>query len=235
MTTSRGSMRSLTSWKTVFRQYRIHKDQRRWQTTLDVSAVSKSAPLLDITPPPAPSVKTHRHIKAFPPRPSTWKRCKDPIAAVMASQMTLLDPTGARKRLFHRSNPESAKVGDILLVRQKNGEPFSGVCMNIRRRGVDTGILLRNQLTRVGVEMWYKIFSPNVSGIEVVQRKAKRARRAKLYYMRKPKHDMGSVENIVRVYSRQRAMLGTAGAKKDAQSYIRQKKKVQKKGKGKKN
>jgi hypothetical protein len=75
-------------------------------------------------------------------------------------------------------------VGDILLVRLKNGEPFSGVCMNIRRRGVDTGILLRNQLTRVGVEMWYKIYSPNVTGIEVVQRREKKARRARLYYLR---------------------------------------------------
>ena len=56
--------------------------------------------------------------------------------------------------------------------------------MNIRRRGVDTGILLRNQLTRVGVELWVKVYSPNVVGIEVVQRRAKRARRARLYYMR---------------------------------------------------
>jgi hypothetical protein len=49
---------------------------------------------------------------------------------------------------------------------------------------VDTAVLLRNELTRVGVEMWYKIYSPNVEGIEVVQRRVKRARRARLYYMR---------------------------------------------------
>jgi large subunit ribosomal protein L19 len=153
----------------------------------------------------------------------------------MASQVALLDATGARTRLFARDNPESAKVGDVLLVRLKSGDPFAGVCMNIRRRGVDTGILLRNQLTRVGVEMWYKIYSPNVSGIEVVQRRAKRARRAKLYYMRKPKHDMGSVENIVRIYSRQRALLGTSKGKgKDGNvGGLYHQKKV-KKGKGKK-
>lgn len=75
-------------------------------------------------------------------------------------------------------------MGDILLVRLRNGDPFAGVCLNIRRRGVDTGILLRNQLTRVGVEMWFKIYSPNVEGIEVVQRRVKRARRARLYYLR---------------------------------------------------
>ncbi|KAF2455511.1 hypothetical protein BDY21DRAFT_349543 [Lineolata rhizophorae] len=50
--------------------------------------------------------------------------------------------------------------------------------------------------------MWYKVYSPNVEAIEVVQRRPKRARRARLYYMRKTKHDMGSVENIVKNYFR---------------------------------
>jgi ribosomal protein L19 len=99
-------------------------------------------------------------------------------------------------------------------VRQRTGEPFAGVCINIRRRGVDTAILLRGQLTRVGVEMWFKVYSPLVEGIEVVQRAAKRARRARLTYMRLPKHDRGSVENVVRVYMRQKAALGTADGKK---------------------
>ena len=62
------------------------------------------------------------------------------------------------------------------------------------------------------MEMWYKIYSPNVEGIEVVQRSEKRARRARLTYMRKPKHDMGSVQNIVLQYQRSRgALRGAAG------------------------
>lgn len=32
--------------------------------------------------------------------------------------------------------------------------------------------------------MWVKIYSPNVKSIEVVKRAEKRARRARLYYMR---------------------------------------------------
>lgn len=56
--------------------------------------------------------------------------------------------------------------------------------MNIRKRGVDTAVLLRNQLTRVGVEMWFKIFSPAIEGFDLVQKAKKRARRAKLYYLR---------------------------------------------------
>ena len=64
------------------------------------------------------------------------------------------------------------------------GDPFAGVCLSVKRRGVDTGILLRNRLLAVGVEMWVKVFSPVVKAIEVVKRAERRARRGKLYYMR---------------------------------------------------
>jgi large subunit ribosomal protein L19 len=146
-----------------------------------------------------------KHIKVIAPPPAL--KYKEPLKDIHASQIALLDPTGARTNLFSKTNPESAHVGDILLVRLKTGDPFAGVCINIRRRGVDTGILLRNELTRVGVEMWFKIYSPNVEGIEVVQRKEKRARRARLTYMRKLKHDLGSVQNVVLAYQRSRGAL----------------------------
>lgn len=154
--------------------------------------------------------------------------CKEPINDLHAIQIAALDPTGARTALFSKTSPEAAKVGDILLVRQKDGDPFAGVCINIRRRGVETAILLRNELTRVSVEMWYKIYSPNVEGIEVVQRYAKkRARRAKLTYMRKPKHDLGSVQNIVMAYQRSRAALRSDGTQ------VHEKTTEKRKGKGK--
>jgi large subunit ribosomal protein L19 len=73
--------------------------------------------------------------------------------------------------------------------------------------------------------MWYKIYSPNVEGIEIVQRREKRARRARLTYMRKPKHDMGSVQNIVLAY--QRSRLGARSGGRDDRG-------GKKKGKGKK-
>ncbi|KAF2179775.1 hypothetical protein K469DRAFT_715872 [Zopfia rhizophila CBS 207.26] len=150
-----------------------------------------------------------KNIIVYPPPKSTLKHCPHPIEKVTESQISLLDPTGARTRLFSKSNPECARVGDILLVRLRTGDPFAGVCINIRRRGVDTAILLRGQLTRVGVEMWYKVYSPLVEGIEVVERARKRARRARLTYMRLPKHDRGSVENVVRGYLRQKMALGS--------------------------
>jgi large subunit ribosomal protein L19 len=126
---------------------------------------------------------------------------------VTQSQLAVLDPTGARTRLFAPTNPERPQCGDILLIRLRTGDPVSGVIMSIRQRHspIDTAVLLRNQLTRVGVEVWWKIYSPNVEGIEVVQRAAKRARRANLYYLRQPRHDVGSVEGVVSQYLRQRA------------------------------
>ena len=145
-----------------------------------------------------------RHIRAIPPPRSTAKLCPDPIAKVTQDQLATLDPTGMRTRLFAASNDKRVGPGDILLVRFKNGDPFSGVVLAIRQRHqpIDTAVLLRNQLTRVSVEMWVKVYSPNVAGIEIVQRKATRAKRAKLYYMRQPRHDVGSVENIVRAHLR---------------------------------
>ena len=166
-------------------------------------------PKLTHTPPG----KTHG-LNIVKPAPAIKKTCPLPVQTITANSLKTLDPTGARTRLFDRLNPECAKLGDILLVRQRTGDPFAGVCINIRRRGVDTAILLRGQLTRVGVEMWYKIYSPLVEGIEVVQRAAKRARRARLTYMRLVKHDRGSVENVVRVYLRQKASLGAGEGRK---------------------
>lgn len=122
-------------------------------------------------------------------------------------QINHLDPTGARTRLFSKEHADSAKVGDVLMVTTKAGEPFSGAFIEIRRRGVDTAILLRGQMMRTGVEMWFKIYSPSVTGIDIIWRRPKRARRARLTYMRKPKHDMGSVDHLVSGWKKERYAL----------------------------
>jgi len=145
--------------------------------------------------------------------PVAAPRTKDPIADLTAIQLRVLDPAGTRQRLFSRDNKDAIRVGDIVQVRRTNGEPFAGVLINLRRRGVDTAILLRNQVTRIGVEMWFKLYSPSIEGVDLVQRAEKRKRRAKLYYMRKPEHDIGSVQGIVNQYVRKRAMLRGEGGK----------------------
>ena len=77
--------------------------------------------------------------------------------------------------------------------------------------------------------MWFKVYSPNVEAIEVVQRKqGKRARRAKLYYMRNPKHDIGSVEGVVRQSICARELVGRWASKdvkgRDANAHKRNRK-----------
>ncbi|KAL2789135.1 translation protein SH3-like domain-containing protein [Aspergillus keveii] len=149
-----------------------------------------------------------KKIKIIAPPPSACKKCPDPLAAVRDAQLAVLDPTGERRALFdYRRSERSAKVGDILRVTFKNGDPFNGVCLSIKLDGIDTSFLLRNELTKVGVEMSIKAFSPNVESVEIVKRTEKRKRRARLFYMRKPKHDMRSVENIVTQYLRQKSAL----------------------------
>lgn len=131
--------------------------------------------------------------------PTLTRPHSTPVIAHHAYQIRKMDPSGARTKLFARDNPEAAHLGDILLVQAKrSSEPFAGVLMCIRRRGIETAILLRGQLSRVGVEMWFKVYSRNVTGIEIIKRAEKRARRAKLTYLRHPKHDVGNVEQWVR-------------------------------------
>lgn len=110
-----------------------------------------------------PPIEPPKQIKTYPPPPSVRKSHPFAIADVQKAHISsTLDPTGYRTRLFARDNPDAPRVGDILVATFTSGDPFSGVCLNIRRRGVDTAILLRNRVMMVGVEMWVKIYSPKV-------------------------------------------------------------------------
>ncbi|KAK0646405.1 translation protein SH3-like domain-containing protein [Cercophora newfieldiana] len=135
----------------------------------------------------------------------------DPMPMLHATQIARMDPTGARTALLAKTR-QGARPGDILMVtHRRGGEPFSGVCMSIRRAGIDSAVLLRTHLNKVGVEMWYKVYNKNVAGIEIVKRARKRARRARLTYLRQPKHDMGSVSEIVAQWKKTRKIMSTRG------------------------
>jgi len=146
------------------------------------------------------------------PAPHIKHTCAEPNKLFTTNEIALLDPNGTRTRLISRTNRDGVKVGDVLLVRFRTGDPFAGVVMNVRHRGVDSGILMRNHLTRVGTEMWVKVYSPTVAGMEIVQKSQRRMRRARAYYFRKPKHDRGSLANLVDAYVRRTRALGKGGA-----------------------
>jgi len=72
---------------------------------------------------------------------------------------------------------------------------------------------------KVGTEMQIKVFSPLVRSMEIAQKTPKRKKRARLYYLRKPKHDVGSVQKVIDQYLRRRTIL--AGGKLGSQYGMR--------------
>lgn len=96
-----------------------------------------------------------------------------------------------RRELFSRNNPNGIKPGSIVMVETLNGpnetttSTFMGVCIAIRRKGIDTNFTLRNIVMRVGVEQRYNLYSPLLKSIKVMQKPNEvKFRRAKLYYLR---------------------------------------------------
>ncbi|TGJ75342.1 hypothetical protein E0Z10_g11006 [Xylaria hypoxylon] len=172
---------------------------------------SPPKPFLHALKPQNPTTPTRSAFAVYPRVPSSRALAPAPLESYHAQQIRRLDRKNLRTRLFSKANPDAVKPGDVLQVTTKRGEPFSGVCLSIRARGVDTAILLRNTMTKIGVEMWYKIYSPNVLGIEIVWRRPKRARRARLMYMRQPKHDMGNVDHLVAEWRRTRNVFSSKG------------------------
>ncbi len=71
--------------------------------------------------------------------------------------------------------------------------------------------------------MWVKVFSPNVQGVEVVRRAERRGRRARLYFLRKPEKDVGSVEGVVEGYLMTRRLVrsGAVGVREPGGSVKR--------------
>ncbi|KAI6772341.1 hypothetical protein HG530_003299 [Fusarium avenaceum] len=193
--------------KTALRRTRFQREFRRHvSAAAAVAPLSKQASNAFSAEQRADIAKVSKfHI--YPRVPSIRTTHPDPMPALLEKQITKLDPTGARTRLFSREHADSAKVGDVLMVTTKSGEPFSGAFLQIRRRGQDTAIQLRGQMMKVGVEMWFKIYSPTVTGIDIIWRRPKRARRARLTYMRKPSHDMGSVDQMVFAWKKERYTL----------------------------
>ncbi|KAI9347106.1 50S ribosomal protein L19 [Pilaira anomala] len=96
-----------------------------------------------------------------------------------------------RRELFSKTNAQGVKPGSIVLVETLNGpgettsSTFMGVCISIRRKGIDTNFTLRNIVMRIGVEQRYSLYSPLLKSIKVMQKPNEiKFRRAKLWYLR---------------------------------------------------
>jgi len=78
---------------------------------------------------------------------------------------------------------------------------FSGVLVSVRRRGLDTSFVLRNIISRTGVEMQFFVNSPHLKDIKVISRagggsgrkEGVKVRRAKLFYLRDSPEKMTAI------------------------------------------
>ncbi|KAJ9617053.1 hypothetical protein H2200_000774 [Cladophialophora chaetospira] len=209
------SRMSACCWRSLFAEVQPQRQFRRSLVTLQRGPVEKLEVPSDLPsqywsqlPTRLKPDRGKREIVIHEAPRSEAETCKDPISVVDNSQLALLDPTGARAKLFDKTNKDRAKVGDVLLATFTSGEPVSGVILSIKGSGgPHTSVLLRNNLTGIGMEMQVKVHSPLVQSMEIAQRAPKRKRRARIYYLRKPEHDVGSVQKVVDQYLRQRAML----------------------------
>ncbi|KAJ1901383.1 hypothetical protein LPJ81_003760 [Coemansia sp. IMI 209127] len=101
------------------------------------------------------------------------------------------DIDGRSKMFVRRAAPRDRLcAGDVVLVETQSSisesagtTNFTGVCIAIYRRGIDTSFILRNVVHKIGVELRFMAYSPLVKRIEVVQ-KGEGFRRAKLFYLR---------------------------------------------------
>ncbi|KAK9460352.1 mitochondrial 54S ribosomal protein bL19m [Lipomyces oligophaga] len=94
------------------------------------------------------------------------------------------DPTGWRGKLFNRSSEIGVRPGDVIRVLYQDKSSFTGTIMAIKRSGLGSSVRLRSTAAQLGIELSVKIYSPLVRTFEFISRAQKRARRAKLYYLR---------------------------------------------------
>ncbi|KAI9595681.1 translation protein SH3-like domain-containing protein [Syncephalis fuscata] len=111
------------------------------------------------------------------------------IEVVTTEHLERLDPTGEKRALLSRRSRSHINPGDVLMIESYTSRTkgtttrFMGVCIAICRKGVDTNVLVRNIVERIGVEFRFPVFSPMVKRIEILKR-GEGYRRAKLYYLR---------------------------------------------------
>ncbi|CEH11676.1 50s ribosomal protein l19 [Ceraceosorus bombacis] len=147
-----------------------------------------------------------------PPRvKSVWQGSMDTFIADMRASY---DPTGEKSALFSRKSRQNVPAGSVVLVEtwsnssKTNSTAFSGVLIAVRRRGLSTSFVLRTLVNKLGVEMRFNLYSPLIKQIRVISRadaskatrtqgNLRRARRAKLYFLRKDDRRIAGINKVV--------------------------------------
>lgn len=124
---------------------------------------------------------------------------KDLMLFVKEAQYNKFDPSGVKRKILDKSNPEKLRSGDVVRIVYKEQSPAVGAVIAINKSGLGTTLLLRNMITGVGVEIHVPVFSPMVERIDIVRRPAKYKGRTKHYYIRNTRLDVGDLESSIGV------------------------------------
>lgn len=153
-----------------------------------------------------PATRTRKIIPIYPPVDTT-PIVKNATLLENISKVELketLDPDGWRFNLIDKHNIERIKAGDILrIVYNKDKcsyDNFVGYILSVDRkeRVQDASVLLRNQITKVMVEVRVPIFSPLIQRIDILKKSDGSRKRNKHYYIRGTKLDVGNLESKLR-------------------------------------
>ncbi|KAH3682597.1 hypothetical protein WICPIJ_006436 [Wickerhamomyces pijperi] len=128
---------------------------------------------------------------------------KDVMQTYKDSQYTKLDPTFWRRDLIkpsERNNGTVLRSGDIVRVmyNTRTIPAFTGQIIKISKKGLDSNLLLRNLISKVGVELHVKLFNPLISRIDVVRRPNQYKPRNRQYYIRGNRLDVGDLDASLR-------------------------------------
>ncbi|KAJ3841550.1 translation protein SH3-like domain-containing protein [Lentinula raphanica] len=164
----------------------------RWTTRCSTRAMATTS---QTATKPYPFSKTAIiHPEPYVPPPASLVQGKGLMPHL---QKTLATPEklDMLRAYFGRHSYRRILPGSIVSVTLEHAPfNFTGVVLAIRRRGIDTSMVLRNVIQRTGVEMQVFVNSPHVKTIKVVQKPPKgRMKRAKLYYLRHSPEKMSAL------------------------------------------
>ncbi|ODQ65252.1 hypothetical protein NADFUDRAFT_46971 [Nadsonia fulvescens var. elongata DSM 6958] len=124
--------------------------------------------------------------------PSLINKGENIVKVTEQKYVDKFDPNNIRRDLIRRNSQNRINVGDIVRVTNKDNSSFTGMCLAIRRAGLGSTVLLRNQIKKMGIDMRFSIFNPKHIKVEIVRKSAKKYKTEKIYYVKGIKGDVKS-------------------------------------------
>jgi ribosomal protein L19 len=79
-------------------------------------------------------------------------------------------------------NKNYPKIGSVLLLTNQNTkQTFTGLCIGLKKNGINSTVTLRNRLYDEGVEITFPLYSPKFT---IKKKSELKFKKAKLYFLR---------------------------------------------------